>query len=216
MGGGPAPANVSPVLRRKAFEMVTFNWTWMLPTVSFAAPLLKHLFPAEGAPAIASSSYQVPFVMGLWFVLHDISFYCYHRVLHEVPGLYARFHKPHHLFTAPFAWSSHALHPVEMALQSIGALSGPLLWSFTQGLSLRALWSWLALIQFQGVMDHTGYELPFPFDVFKYIPGCGGTAFHDDHHKLFTCNYAAVFSAIDHLMGTSRSCKEAAQEKKRS
>merc|ERR1711975_182685 len=122
-------------------------------------------------------------------------------MLHENPSLYRQFHKPHHTFTAPFAISSHALHPVEMLLQSVGTMGAPTLWSFFCGdVSLQMVWLWLDVRQCQGVLDHTGYELPV--DPVGWIPGVGGTRFHDDHHKYFTANYASVFSVIDIAMGT--------------
>ena len=114
------------------------------------------------------------------------------------PSLYRRFHKPHHAFTAPFAASSHALHPVEMMLQAVGAMAGPALFGFP----LYMLWGYLALRQAQGVLDHIGYELPV--DPCGWIPGVGGTTFHDDHHKYFLCNYASCFSFLDWLGGTMR------------
>ena len=102
----------------------------------------------------------------------------YHRWLHADRDRYIRFHKPHHIFTAPFCWTSHAVHPVEMLLQSVGAMVGPVF----LGMNLRTLWVWLAVRQWQGVLDHTGYELPI--DPIGWIPGVGGTKFHDNHHKV--------------------------------
>ena len=46
-----------------------------------------------------------------------------------------------------------------MMLQAVGGMAGPLLLRFT----LHELWLWFALRQFQGVMDHTGYN-------FGYVP----------------------------------------------
>jgi len=192
-------AKMSPSVRQAAKRMVLTNWAWLLPAVVLAAPILARWFPADAA---APSWTHVPLIGALWFVLHDVSFYSYHRVLHEVPWLYKTIHKPHHLLTAPFAWGSHATHPVEMALQSVGAMSGPLLWSATVGLPVHGWWVWLAVVQWQGVMDHSGYELPAPFDVFAFLPGFGGTKFHDEHHQYFLGNYAAALSVIDDVMGT--------------
>jgi hypothetical protein len=77
--------------------------------------------------------------MSFCFVLDDVCFYCYHRLLHSSKfGLYERFHKPHHLFKAPFAWTSHAVHPVEMALQSVGTMAGPLLFSMFRPFSFTS------------------------------------------------------------------------------
>lgn len=122
--------------------------------------------------------------------------------------MYASFHKPHHAFTAPFVWTSHAVHPVEMLCQSVGTMTVPL----AVGMNLKVFWLWLALRQYQGVLDHSGYEgLPFYLDPFSSmsglrIPGIGqiigGTKFHDDHHRLFDGNYASCFSIIDSICGS--------------
>jgi methylsterol monooxygenase len=210
--GGGSP--VSSEIYKIALRMVSTNWILVFVAVTLGAPVIKWLFPADAPTAVACTLTRSLGVIVLWFFLHDFSFYWYHRVLHEVPSLYRRFHKPHHIFTAPFGWMSHATHPVELTLQSVGGMAGPLIWSFAYGLNLKTWWAWLALIQVQGVMDHCGYEFPWPLDLFGCLPGLGGTAFHDDHHRLFTCNYAAVFSVIDHIFGTSRRCKEAAKAKK--
>jgi len=199
--GEPVRAYVDPQIRRRAAKMVALNWTWLLPASLMGAPVLKHMFPAD-APSPAS--WQAPFLGLLWFVLHDVCFYCYHRLLHEVPFLYKKVHKQHHIFTAPFAWSSTAVHPIEMLLQSVGGLIGPILHSMCFGLPIHVLWIWHSVIMVQGVFDHAGYDLPIPLDIFAMLPGFGGTTFHDDHHRHFTCNYAAVFHTIDDVMGTSR------------
>jgi len=132
---------------------------------------------------------------------HPALYRAYHRALHTHPALYRAFHKPHHVFTAPFCWSSHATHPVEMLLQSLGAMVGPALLALSPApLSLHVLWLWLAARQAVGVLDHCGFALPH--DPSHLLPGAGGVAFHDDHHKHFTCNYASTFSFIDDIMGT--------------
>mmetsp|Transcript_25049 Transcript_25049/g.32629 ORF Transcript_25049/g.32629 Transcript_25049/m.32629 type:complete len:83 (-) Transcript_25049:199-447(-) len=72
------------------------------------------------------------------------------------------------------------------------------------GTHLWSLWIWLSVRQYQGVLDHVGYhELPCFLDPFSYIPGVGGTKFHDDHHKYFNYNYASCFSIIDEIMKTN-------------
>ena len=83
-----------------------------------------------------------------------------------------------------------------MILQSIGAMIGPVLFS----MPLPYYWCWLIVRQLQGILDHSGYE--FPWDPLAWIPGVGGTKFHDDHHNYFKANYASCFSFIDRLFGT--------------
>lgn len=199
--GGAVAANVDPEKRQLALQMVCINWAWLLPLSLLGGPVLKTIFEDTAAPP---PLWQAPFVALLWFVLHDVSFYSYHRLMHEVPWMYKRFHKQHHMFTAPWAWSATAVHPVEMMCESVGGLFGPLLWAFTVGLPIYCFWLWLGLIQIQGVYDHCGFDLPLPWDIFGVLPGFGGTQHHDDHHQYYTCNYAAVFSFIDEFMGTCR------------
>ena len=74
------------------------------------------------------------------------------RGVPSVPVLYKSIHKPHHVFTAPFAATSHATHPLEMMLQGVGGMLGPLL----IGCTLTEFWVWLAVRQWQGMEDHTG------------------------------------------------------------
>jgi len=180
------------VVRRKAFRMALTNWAWLPFALFFAHPLLQRAFPYEGDV----SWWRFFGMVIVSFLVDDICFYCYHRVLHEVPFLYLRFHKPHHVYTAPFAWTSHAVHPVEMLLQSVGAMIGPVFFA----MPLKYYWMWLAIRQLQGVLDHTGFD--FPWEPLGLIPGVGGTKFHDDHHRYFKANYASCFSFIDYMFGT--------------
>ena len=180
-------------LRKTAIRMAALNFGWLPIALYLGTPILKRLIPSEGHID------TLPFLgmIAASFLIDDFCFYVYHRILHEIPALYKPFHKPHHMFTAPFAWTSHAVHPVEMMLQSIGAMIGPAL---VFHMPLRYFWTWLAIRQLQGVLDHTGYE--FPYDPLAIVPGVGGTKFHDDHHKYFTKNYASCFSFIDDIFGT--------------
>lgn len=214
----------SALLKQRALRLAFKNWAWLPFALLLATPLLKqriqlhcidsidvnhanmsslviHIFnnPVNEC-ANHNSVLKIFFQIVLSFILDDVCFYVYHRILHSHRFLYIHFHKMHHKFTAPFAWTSHAVHPVEMLLQSIGAMMGPLLFA----MELRIFWLWLVVRQWQGVLDHVGYDLPF--DILHYIPGIGGTKFHDDHHKYVTMNYASCFSIIDDVFGTSSKC----------
>lgn len=195
--------------------MTILNWCWIPFALAFASPILARCFPASpDSVMVTGVSTEIPDAarflakVCICFLIDDVSFYCYHRVLHSNRVLYERFHKPHHVFTAPFAWTSHAVHPVEMLLQSVGTMTGPLLLRMT----LTELWCWLALRQWHGVLDHTGYDLPFLDTGCGWLPGIfGGTAFHDDHHRFYNGNYASYFSFIDDLLGTRVRNREGAR-----
>ena len=192
---------IKPELRRKAIRMSVGNFAWLPFALLVAAPFLKAKFDPSSTLDGAAFALLTFVQVATSFVVDDVCFYAYHRVLHEVKYLYVRFHKPHHAFIHPFVWSSHAVHPVEMLLQAIGGMLGPLLWaSFSPyGMHRISFWTWLGVRQLQGVLDHTGYDV----DPFEYIPGVGGTRAHDDHHKYFVKNYASMFSIIDDIFGTS-------------
>jgi methylsterol monooxygenase len=188
----------SSLLKNTAFRMILFNFSWLFVALTSVSPLLDYFF-------ISTSHYPPVSVIFVQltgcFIVDDIWFYCYHRYLHSNLCLYKMFHKPHHQFVAPYSWTSHAVHPVEMMLQSIGTMTLPL----AIGMHLHVFWLWLCIRQYQGVLDHVGYDdLPFFLDPFSIIPGVGGTKFHDDHHQYFNCNYASCFSIIDIIFGTHR------------
>jgi len=181
-------------------RLVTINLAWLPIATILAAPLLKASFP--NISSYENGLFWIVFRIVVCFVIDDICFYIYHRLFHNIEWLYVRFHRQHHQFVSPFAWSSHAIHPVEMMCQSVGAMLGPMLFAHVWGgMTLSQYWTWIVVRQLQGVLDHTGFDLPL--DPLRIIPGVGGTKFHDDHHRYFNCNYASCFSAIDLLFGTA-------------
>ena len=182
-------------LKKKAIKMSITNWLWLPFVLALVSPFLEYRFPIKNFEL----SCNLVFKMIFFFLLDDVWFYFYHRFLHLNPTLYKKYHKPHHAFTAPFCWTSHAVHPVEMMLQSFGTFLGPVFFK----MSLVELWLWFILRQTHGVLDHIGYELPWYLDLLSCLPGVGGTKFHDDHHKYFNVNFASCFSFIDDFMGTN-------------
>ena len=154
----------------KAAEMVCVNFLFLFPTTLVGGAFLKEIF----APIDAEIDWiWLPLRILAYFIIDDACFYAYHRFLHAYPGLYRRFHKPHHYFTVPFAAMSYATHPVELLLQSFGGSLGPML----AGVPIVEFWIWLVVRQWQGVEDHTGYELPW--SPTHWLPFVGGSEFHD-------------------------------------
>jgi len=146
---------------------------------------------------IAPSFQEMIIQLSIFLILDDLWFYFYHRVFHEIPYLYIKFHKIHHQFYAPFALSSTALHPVELLMQGVGFFIGPLIFKP----HLITIWLWFIVRQAIGYNDHTGYELPWnPLD--RLYPLIGSSKFHDLHHEKNIGNYASVFPVIDKIFGT--------------
>eukprot|EP00937_MAST-01D_sp_MAST-1D-sp2_P001434 g1434.t1 len=185
-------------LRALCVQMVRRNLLVLLPLSLAGGPLLRVLLPFDGSGSRrewlgAALLWQLP----VFFLVDDVCFYAYHRMLHADPALYRRFHKQHHEFKLPFALASHATHPVEMLLQAVGAMLGPLLLAAPR----QTFWLWLVVRQWQGIEDHCGYELPFAPS--RFAPSLfGGAPFHDIHHSKNMGNYASCFPFIDDLFGT--------------
>jgi sterol desaturase/sphingolipid hydroxylase (fatty acid hydroxylase superfamily) len=55
---------------------------------------------------------------------------------------------------------------------------------------------YLAIHGVTGIADHSGINVDIPFFY--------RSKFHDDHHKLFNCNFGFPFAFLDHLYGTFR------------
>lgn len=68
-------------LKMACVRMVATNWAWLLPTVIAASPVLQHLLQPPQAPL--PSLPQAMLYIAAWFVLDDLSFYAYHRLLHS-------------------------------------------------------------------------------------------------------------------------------------
>lgn len=128
-------------------------------------------------------------------LLYDAWFYWSHRLLHTKP--FYRFHHWHHRSVAPTVWSSDSQTAVETGMiQGFMVVATVLL-----PISPLALVAHRIYDHFNGQLGHCGYE---------YFAGKGArfpspmvcTGFHDQHHELFTYNYANYFSLWDRICGT--------------
>lgn len=116
-------------------------------------------------------------------LFRDVVFYFAHRLLHAAP-LYARFHKDHHRFTAPFALVSQYCSLVEHAVANVGPFSLAVL---VLRPHVTVAWAVLGLGLLDTAATHSGYA---PL----------GAAHHDRHHAAFSVNFGAPW--LDRLMGT--------------
>jgi len=101
-------------------RMTLTNLVWLVPGTLLSGPVLEvFLLPySDPLPWFPASAVKI-FV---FLFLDDVFFYAYHRLLHSfvflfhfneslthpprmrrIPALYVAIHKPHHVFTAPFA-----------------------------------------------------------------------------------------------------------------
>eukprot|EP00928_Gymnodinium_smaydae_P023399 TRINITY_DN19326_c0_g1_i1.p1 TRINITY_DN19326_c0_g1~~TRINITY_DN19326_c0_g1_i1.p1 ORF type:complete len:337 (-),score=42.39 TRINITY_DN19326_c0_g1_i1:196-1206(-) len=131
------------------------------------------------------------FVVGLFW--NEVMFYWSHRLLHQ-KRFYARFHKQHHEYTAPFAIAAIYCGPLEMVLSNI--------WPFLGIVSVYRFhifftYCWVANAIMGTQTHHSGHKWHW-MSVLDHQP-----MVHDLHHQHFQCNYGNV-GIFDRLCGTWR------------
>lgn len=100
--------------------------------------------------------------------IHEIMFYCSHRMLHH-KWFYKRFHKQHHEWKAPMAIAALYCHPLEQVLCNfLPSAAGFLVMRST----IASGSIWLAITAVKTLHEHSGYHLPFVLNA----------EFHDYHH----------------------------------
>jgi sterol desaturase/sphingolipid hydroxylase (fatty acid hydroxylase superfamily) len=73
--------------------------------LAYANSIAPMINLAENLVLVCSIFFLVPFI-------HEVGFYCAHRLLHW-PPLYEVAHKLHHRNTNPGPWSGLSMHPIE-------------------------------------------------------------------------------------------------------
>ncbi|XP_067120807.1 lathosterol oxidase-like [Centruroides vittatus] len=129
----------------------------------------------------------------LYYIWVDLMTYCVHRMLH-LPFFYKKFHKIHHRFKQPTAFSSTAMHPAEFLLMQtfmmIPILFLPMHWVTYIGV--------IGYVFYYGIIDHSGIKMEA---IWPWQPN---SLFHDDHHKYFHVNFGFNLTIWDKLQGTYR------------
>lgn len=167
-----------------ALKLGTLNW--FLVGLPYTAALVRYVLPwraSLGGPSL-------PFLgqIAVCVVAVECIFYASHRLLHT-RLLYARVHKLHHTFTAPFGYAAIYAHPLEHLLSNVLAVSaGPVL----AGMDDAASCAWAALSLVNTMVSHSGWALP----------GFHDPSAHDWHHAVFDENYG-VIGLCDTLAGSN-------------
>ncbi|XP_048517537.1 delta(7)-sterol 5(6)-desaturase erg32 [Dendroctonus ponderosae] len=129
------------------------------------------------------------------FLYQDYSTYWLHRIYHW-PFLYKNFHKLHHRYKQPTAFSVTAIHPVE-SLHIQLFLSAPLFLIPCHWLPFYCVTFYA---YYHGIIDHSGVS----FKSYWWQPWQPDAIFHDNHHQYFHVNFAFNISYWDKLHGTYR------------
>ncbi|XP_065157417.1 methylsterol monooxygenase 1-like [Atheta coriaria] len=134
---------------------------------------------------------QVPIV----FIYQDYITYLIHRLYHT-PFLYKHFHKLHHKYKQPTAFSVTAIHPVE----SLHIQSTYLVPLFVLPVHWLPYYAIQIYVYYHGIIDHSGVN----FKAYWWQPWQPDAIFHDNHHQYFHVNFGFNCFIWDKLHGTYR------------
>ncbi|XP_001636066.2 delta(7)-sterol 5(6)-desaturase erg32 [Nematostella vectensis] len=129
----------------------------------------------------------------LLFFYQDAAAYYYHRMLHW-PFFYKNFHKWHHRYKAPTAFSATAMHPVEFLVFQFFIVIPAFVVPINAGVFVGIL----LYLYYYGMKDHSGINRP------ALWPWQPPTLFHDDHHKYFHVNFGFNSLIFDKFHNTIR------------
>jgi lathosterol oxidase len=165
---------------------------------SIASGAIAHHVATGGASSIHLDlrTHGVPFFVAttlLYFVATDGALYAAHRLLHR-KKLFLHIHRVHHRWTSPTAFTSAAMHPLEMALYQ-GIMIVPL---FIVPIHVVGLVAVLIYQNTIALFDHSGVNFG------SLLPWQPPPRFHDDHHVYFHVNYGQTLGLWDRLFGTWR------------
>jgi len=131
----------------------------------------------------------------LAYIGTDYATYWFHRVYH-MPFFYKHFHKLHHTYKQPTAFSVTAIHPIEfLNIQCV--YIAPM---FLFPIHAAPYCFMLMYIYYHGIIDHSGIN--FKRKWFQpWQPDC---IFHDNHHQYFHVNFGFNCEFWDQIHGTYR------------
>lgn len=123
-------------------------------------------------------------------VVGDFVLYWGHRVQHEVPFLWERFHSLHHQLDTPTPLGTLYIHPVDVTLQ--GGLSLILAAAAVQPHPVT-FWFFVALRVAENVLNHSGLRgEAIDAITLKCLPLRAKVAHHDAHHRYGVRNFATA------------------------
>ncbi|XP_063227314.1 lathosterol oxidase-like [Bacillus rossius redtenbacheri] len=129
------------------------------------------------------------------FVYQDYTTYWLHRIYHT-PFLYKHFHKMHHKYKQPTAFSVTAIHPVEILHIQIFMM----LPIFSVPIHFVPFYVIALFTYYNGIIDHSGIDFKAPW----WLPWQPDTIFHDNHHQYFHVNFGFNCYFWDMIHGTYR------------
>ena len=127
------------------------------------------------------------------FIMSDILFYIFHRIMH-IPILYKNIHKIHHNYKQTFALVNHYLHPVETIIFFFPAIIPSIILQS----HIMIMWFCAIIMNWNGIIIHSGYNFSIKIKNIQFP----AILEHDKHHMYFNYNYGAMLPFMDKLCGT--------------
>lgn len=129
------------------------------------------------------------------FMWQDYLTYWHHRFYH-LPFFYKNFHKLHHKYKQPTAFSVTAIHPFEFVHMQAVLVSPMVLFPVHWTVFVTIL----AYLYYHGIIDHSGIN----FKAHWWQPWQPDCIFHDNHHQYFHVNFGFNMEIWDKIHGTYR------------
>lgn len=167
----------------KIFTNIIINHTLILIPLS-----LIHNFISQSSFLDPLPNYKICLLqLILNYFIHEIQFYCTHRLLHTHYG-FKYIHKVHHEYNSPIGFSAQYAHPIEFIILFVQTTNGALILNMHPYLTCI----WIILVNIVNVISHSGYKFSF-YD----------NSYHDNHHRLFKYNYGSNQLIEKYVFGTS-------------
>jgi len=191
----PSNDNRAFLLGRQNADNLIWTFASGVPIWTAYESVMLWLFASGRIAFVSWSAHPVYCVVLMLLVplIHDVHFYCVHRLLHW-PPLYRMVHSYHHNNVNPGPWSGLAMHPVEHALY----FSGALIYAIIPAHPIHALFHLLS-VGLGPAQSHAGFDKVVLGDTL----GVNTHGFqHYLHHKYFECNYSDGAIPLDKWFGT--------------
>ena len=177
----------------KRLPLILFNISSYLCLGALGVFLLQNFIDLS-LPTVWVFTWQLVLI----FLIDDLYFYCYHKVLHT-KFLYKHIHKTHHRSTMPIPMEYIFTHPLEWFIGSIGPFIGLVVIASFSEINIYAFWVMSALRNLHELDIHSGIKSS---KITSLIPFYGTTEHHDLHHSKNKGNYASTFTLWDKVFGT--------------
>ena len=177
----------------KRMPLYLFNFSLLILLAGFGSyyifPLLEKSWSSGWVLALQ--------VLGI-FLVEDVFFYFYHRLLHVNKFLLVKIHSIHHRASPPFPLEYLYNHPLEWMLGFIGPILGFVVVGLISPISIFTVLIFGAIRNLREIHLHSDLNLP----LLSKIPLISKTKHHDDHHSLLDGNYSSIFVWWDKVFKT--------------